>query len=494
MGENMKNILVKKVFLSVAALLVLCLLTGCAVTTETPADNNTQAAETGDNTQSGDNTQGGDTQLQPTEGLAYTLNDDGASYTVTKGTVTGGDVVIPATYNGLPVTIIGEDAFGDCEDLTSITIPDSITNIGEWAFSDCTGLTSITIPNGVTSIDKRAFYDCTGLTSVTIPDNVTTVENYAFYGCTGLTSVTIGSGVTSINGYAFMKCTGLTSITVDVRNSVYHSAGNCIIKTANKTLIAGCKTSVIPTDGSVTSIGAFAFYCCTGLTSVIIPDSVTSIDYYAFEGCTGLTSIAIPDSMTDIGECAFADCTAEIVWGASPRITSISDGAFTNYKGMNITIPDSVTSIGQHAFANCTNLTSISIPDNVTHIGWNAFNECTNLTCYTYDHAKYLGNTQNPYLALIEAGDISITSCIIHADTKVICDDAFERCEDLMSVTIGGNVTNIGENAFYRCELLTTITYQGTTAQWNAIEKGDDWNVWTGDYTVHCTDGEISKF
>ncbi|MDD7701085.1 MAG: leucine-rich repeat domain-containing protein, partial [Eubacteriales bacterium] len=124
------------------------------------------------------------------------------------------------------------------------------------------------------------------------------------------------------------------SITVDSKNKVYHASNNCLIETATKTLIAGCKTSVIPTDGSVTSIGAGAFFGCTGLTSITIPDSVTSIGDWAFYGCTGLTSITIPDSVTSIGDLAFYGCTG---------LTSI-------------TIPDSVTSIGKSAFYKCTSL------------------------------------------------------------------------------------------------------------------------------------------
>ncbi|UKI52535.1 MAG: leucine-rich repeat domain-containing protein [Clostridium sp.] len=165
---------------------------------------------------------------------------------------------------------------------TSITIPDGVTAIPSSAFRNCTRLKSVTIGNGVTSIGMGAFYNCTGLTSITIPDSVTSIGNYAFEDCTGLTSITIPDSVTSIGAGAFFDCTGLTSIIVDEGNTKYHSAGNCLIETATKTLISGCKTSVIPTDGSVTSIDSSAFSGCIGLTSVTIPDSVTSIGYSAF--------------------------------------------------------------------------------------------------------------------------------------------------------------------------------------------------------------------
>ena len=218
----------------------------------------------------------------------------------------------------------------------------------------------VVIPNSVTSIGMGAFSCCTGLTSITIPDSVTSIDNEAFYGCTGLTSVTIGNGVTSIGWAAFVGCSKLTSILVADGNTKYHSSGNCLIETASKTLILGCKTSVIPSDGSVTSIGEYAFKKCTELTSVTIPNSVTSIGYAAFSGCSGLKNVTIPDSVTSIGSCAF--------WGC---------GGLTS-----VTIPNSMTSIGDSAFKGCTGLTSVTIPDSVTSIDRDAFRGCSKLKIY----------------------------------------------------------------------------------------------------------------
>ena len=237
---------------------------------------------------------------------------------------------------------IADSAFRDCTGLTSVTIPDSVTSISDWAFLDCTSLKSVTIGNSVTSIGNGVFRYCSSLTSVTIGNSVTSIGNEAFLGCTSLTSVTIPDSVTSIGDRAFLDCTGLTSIRVNSQNKTYHSSGNCLIETATKTLIAGCKASVMPTDGSVTSIGSCAFSGCTGLTSITIPDSVTSIGSWAFSRCTGLTSITIPYSVKSIGDAAFTTwtssqtiycqaasepsewdrgwkrlCSAKIVWGAT---------------------------------------------------------------------------------------------------------------------------------------------------------------------------------
>lgn len=174
---------------------------------------------------------------------------------------------------------------------TELKLPIYITQINQYAFSGCRNLTSITIPDSVTSIGHHTFSGCNGLTMLVIGNGVTNIGWSAFDGCNGLTSLTIGKNVADIGSSAFRGCTGLTSIIVDNENTKYHSAGNCLIETATKTLILGCKTSAIPSDGTVTSIGNSAFCYCSDLTSITIPDSVTNIGYGAFQNCSGLTNI-----------------------------------------------------------------------------------------------------------------------------------------------------------------------------------------------------------
>ena len=392
-----------------------------------------------------------------TEGLKYTVNSDGESYSVTGiGTATETDIFIASEFNGKPVTSIGKMAFNGCTGLTSVTIPDSVISIGQFAFDSCSSLTSITIPESVTEI----------------------------------------------GGNVVLRCISLTSITVKNGNTKYHSVENCLIETATKTLIAGCKNSDIPTDGNVTSIGISAFNGCTGLTSITIPDSVTFIDNYAFNDCSGLTSITIPDSVTGIGDSAFEDCTG---------LTSI-------------TIGNSVIRIGQLAFKGCTRLTSITIPDSVTIIGFGVFINCRSLESITIPftglinlgttnmHFGYLFNYVYPSSTKLPAslktvvitGDKSInnvafkgctglTNITIHDGVTKIGNGAFEGCTGLTSITIGNSVTSIGGYAFEDCTGLTSITFKGTKAQWNAISKDPDWDYKTGNYTVCCTDGYITK-
>ena len=206
------------------------------------------------------------------------------------------------------VTYIGDFAFYSCGSLADVKIADSVSTIATFAFSECPEITGITIPGGVTRISDGTFAHCTGLASITIPDNVTAIGNYAFSGCESLTAVTVPAGVNNIGKEVFGGCESLETMTVDKNNPVYHSAGNCIIETASKTLIAGCRSSVIPADGSVTRIDESAFYCCAGLESITIPDGVTAIGDYAFMLCDNLKSITAAADLTDIGICAFDIC------------------------------------------------------------------------------------------------------------------------------------------------------------------------------------------
>ena len=316
------------------------------------------------------------------------------------------------------------------EDITSVTIGNSVTSIGNWAFWNCTSLTSVTIPNSVTSIGNSALYGCSNLTSVTIPNSVTSIGDRAFSGCSGLTSVAIPNSVTSIGGDVFSNCSSLTSIIVESGNSMYDSRDNCnaIIETSTNTLIAGCPNTIIP--NSVTSIGEGAFSGCSGLTSVAIPNSVTSIGDRAFSGCSGLTSVAIPNSVTSIGDRAFSGCSGlpivDNIRYADTYLVEAIDKSLATYK-----IKDGTKWIGSDAFSRCSNLTSVTIPNSVTSIGMLAFDNCLKLTSVT------IGN-----------------------NVKSLGDHVFNYCSALTSIVIPKSVTSIGGSLGHMLTHLTSVVVE----------------------------------
>lgn len=191
----------------------------------------------------------------------------------------------------------------------------------------------------------------------------------------------------------------------------------------------------------ITSIGNDAFSGCT-VASIIIPRSVTSIGNGVFYACTNLTTIVIPNSVITVGEWVFNSC----------------------YALESVTLPNSLTSIGSGAFSENASLENIDIPDNITTLPNNIFYGC-----------------------------LKFTDIVVPEGVTVIGQSAFNYCTSLVSITIPSTVNEIGEEALYSCSALTDINYNGTKAQWGDITFGDRWDSATDDYTVHCTDGDISK-
>ena len=414
-------------------------------------------------------------------GLAYVVNDDGKTCTITGlGIVTDTEITIPVQIDGYKVTAIGEKAFAECSELTKISLQDSIVSIGTRAFYKCAKLTEITIPTSVISIGTQIFYGCDSLTTVyyngqygnaenpflssknletvvfggaNIPayvaydvktlktviilDSVKSIGSYSFQNCSNLTNITIGNSVAKINSYAFDGCISLTNITIpnSATNIGPYAFASCISLTN------------ITIPDKVTSIGSHAFAWCRGLTSVTIGNGVTSIGNGTFYFCNSLTEITISNSVKSIGSFAFDFCSSL----ADVYITDVEawmniafDGdedAHPNYygklhilddKGNEITelvIPDSITKINSFTFYNCSVLTSVTIPDSVTYIG------------------SY----------------------------------AFKSCCSLMSVTIGNSVTSIGDKAFFECYKLVEVYNLSTSI---ALTKRSSNNGYAGYYAL----------
>ncbi len=360
------------------------------------------------------------------EKLAFTLSDDGSSYICRGiGNVTDTDITVPSTYKGKPVTAIGNNAFFNT-DVTSIIIPDSVTSIGM----------------------------------------------YAFLSCYSLAEIYLGSNVSEIEESAFSFCSNLTNISVSAENTRYHSQGNCLIETQSKALILWCKNSVIPDDGSVTSINNYAFLAIVDLTGISIPYCVTFIGSYAIYLCVDLASIQVDarnPRYYGIGNCLIDRESNTLILGCKNSvipddgsIKAIGENAFKNCRGLTtIIIPDGVTSISDFAFEECTGLSSIVIPDSGNSIGRNAFLGCFNLT------------------------DIHIPNGL-----TVLRFFVFTDCKSIKTVTIPKSVSHIEMFAFSNSGI-TTIIFDGTVEEWDGILKEENWDANMENYTVRCKNGEI---
>ena len=502
--------------------------------------------------------------------------------------------------------------------ITSIEIPNSVTNIGSSAFNGCTGLTGVYITDisswcNIQFTDyfanplyyaKNLYLNGELVTNAVIPTDVTSINNYAFSGCRSLTSIDIPDSVTSIGSSAFEGCTNLTRINYNATVAQWQAiekGSNWVYQTGDYTVY--CTNGKIAKDGTVTrrdssgleytlnsdgksysvvgigtntdkdvtipekfdelpvtSVGNNAFANCTSIIGMNIPDSVTSIGTDVFSGCSSLTNITLPfvgdriktSSDSYLYPLGYIFGTSSYTGGvatlqrhkganntyvdityyipSSLKFVTITGGelfagAFYGCARLtNITLGDSVTNIdGSTVFFRCNSLTGITvgsnnlnytsldgilynknkttlvtypsakpgssfyIPSTVKSIGSSAFNGCTGLTSVTIGNGvTNIGSSAFERCTSLKNIDIpdSVTS---------IASNMFAWCTSLTSITIPNGVTSIGSYVFYHCGDLTRINYNGTVTQWGAITKGTDWNNYTGDYTVYCTGGTVTK-
>ncbi len=410
------------------------------------------------------------------------------------------DIIIPDS-----VTKIGDFVFYSCESIESITISDNVESIGINAFAGCTSLKKVNITDlgAWCNIDfsgsysnplkyaNKLYINDILITDITIPNNVTSINSYAFTNCKSLKNITIPDNVTRIGSSVFSDCDSLESITIPFVDMSLTDTTNASLKYIfgeYSSVPASLKNVVITKE---TVISKYAFSGCTGLESIVIPNTVTSIDSDAFGFCPNLRSIiidsqnenftsddgvlfdkqkiklicyplgkreidncySIPNSVIYIDDNAFSDCKSLESIIIPNSVKHIGDRAFSGCTNLeSIAIPNSVTIISPYTFSFCSSLKDVKIPNSINSIGNNAFEYCKSLEAITIpDSVKSMGIKAFTYCEGLKAITIpnsitSISSCL------------FYNCKNLESIIIPDSITNIGYNAFGNCSSLESIT------------------------------------
>ena len=331
----------------------------------------------------------------PEPGMVFTLINNNTEYQVSNKGIATGDIVIPGTYRGKPVTAIGEKAFFNKSDVSSVVLGENIKTIGDFAFANCSYVTSVTLPDSLTHIGESAFASCRLLSGeIVIPDGVKEISESAFAYCARITGVVFGSGLQTIGKTAFTDCKGITSLSL---------------------------------PNNVTSLGESAFAACEGLLHIEFGSGIETITSLAFSGATSLEIVTIPDTVKTIGEKAFYNCT------------SLAE----------VTLGTGICEVDMDAFRN-THLWNNSPTNEIYADGW--FVGCVDETANTINLKQGTVGIANYALCGYTAlDDVILPDCLVLIGEGAFADSSVKN------VVIGAGVKTIGANAFLSCDYLTTV-------------------------------------
>jgi hypothetical protein len=386
---------------------------------------------------------------------SYTLDSKGAIITAYNGM--DSELEVPYSIDGHPVKAIGDNAFSNCENLTSVTLPEGLETIGNGAFA-CTNLTSVALPNGLKLIGDLAFEGCMRLSSISLPNGLESIGNYAFHLCMNLTSLALPEGLEAVGDGAFSSCSNLVSVTVP--DSVETMGSNPFFdcETLEEILVSSGNPLFSQIDGVLFDKAGprlLSYPAGKKGMSYIVPAGVKSIGYGAFCHCKKLVTVTLPDSVEKMDGNPFIDCEslAEILVAPdNPMFTQIDGVLFNKAKtilliypmrkiGGVYAIPAGVKSIGESAFKSCYGPTSIVLPEGLEFIGDLAFESCQ-----------------------------SLTSIVLPEGLESIGCNAFVYCVRLTSITLPASIMSIGINAFDD-NIMLTVTRDSYAEVW-AMENG----------------------
>ena len=391
------------------------------------------------------------------DGIKYYIITKGQTAEVMKKNYSG-EIVIPSSivYEGVNCSVVSirEKAFYECKELTSVTIPQSVSSIGAYAFYGCISLSNVTIPHKVTSIGDYTFANCRSLTNFIIPNGVTNIGKHAFLSCTGLITVTIPNSVTNIGEGAFSSCTKLEKVIISDLSAwcsinFYNVTSNPLYFAKHLYLGESTEITDLEIPEEVTRIRNYAFIGCSGITSVTIPNSVTSIGGGSFSDCEGLKLLTIGSDVVEILGQAFGYCKelTEVYCYAKkiPYTSKSFDHSFVEYA--TLYVPASL--IEQYkAKAPWSGFGKIEILDYVDGIYYNLNGDEAEVTYRDDNYNSYSGNVVIPESVTYRGKNFSVTK---------IGDNAFRKCSGLTSITIPNSVNSIGSYAFAYSKDLTSV-------------------------------------
>ena len=415
--------------------------------------------------------------------LTFQIEGDGAVLIKCDESATG-EITVPDAIGGVPVKRIASaellggrfGAFGSCEGITKLNLPDSITQIDDAAFIYCSKLAEINIPAGVTEIGSNCFDGCESLKKIDIPDGVKSIGNNAFAGCKSLEEITIPEGVTSIDFYAFLDCINLEKVKI---------------------------------PESIKEISYRAFYNCTNLKSINLPRGISDIGFEVLDGTAlyndklnwenGVLYVdstlisaeksidgayEIKQGTTLVASAEFNECYGLTSVTFPAGVTGLCEGAFLRCDGLSaVRLPDGLISIGDSAFSHCTGLMDVSIPDSVTYIGYGAFEDSGIYNAFNFDgNVFYIDNAlirasenlsgeyaiKEGTTAIAEAAFANareLTDVVVPNSIKVIARRTFDECVSLRKVVLSDGLKVIGDRAFFNCCKLTDLTIPSSVTE-----------------------------
>ncbi|MBR2011444.1 MAG: leucine-rich repeat domain-containing protein [Clostridia bacterium] len=364
-----------------------------------------------------------------------TLDGEAGYEVIGYGNSTALAVEIPALRNGKPVLSVRAGAFAGNNSITSVSFGSNVKWIGEKAFSGCKALESVSFHENseLEVIGGAAFEGCVSLKAFAVPTGVSAISAQMLKGCTALEELTLHSGINEIGENALEGC---DSITYSEENGAkYLGAAQAPHLLLVEILDKEIASFAVPNDTKI--IGTGAFLGCASLGAITLPEGVLSLSSYAFAACTSLAQVSLPSTLQNIGAYAFAECAA---------LTQI-------------TIPSTTAHIGEKAFYKCSTLSAIELPSGMKTVGAFAFLN-TALSYTDWNGGKYLGNTENPYLVLLDTAS-GITALTVHEKTRVIANGALSDSDGaaLLSITLGTDVITLGAGAFVGCASLEELVF-----------------------------------